>query len=191
MATVREGTRSVLLVVDVQVGVMSQLWESAKVIENLSRAVAQARAQSVPIVWIRHTASYLPEGSPEWQLVPQLVPAEGEHVIDKDYNSAFEETTLDRVLAELGATHIVLGGAATSWCIRATAYGALDRGYDLTLIEDAHTTADMDAEDGSTIPAGSVIHELNVVMDWLSYPNRKSASAKLAEIDFAGLSDSA
>jgi nicotinamidase-related amidase len=39
----------------------------------------------------------------------------------------------------LGATHIALAGAATNWWIRATAYGALDRGYDLTLTRDAHS----------------------------------------------------
>jgi len=53
-------------------------------------------------------------------------------------------------LASLDATHIVLAGAATNWCIRATASGALERGYDLTLVNDAHTTGSMALDDGTT-----------------------------------------
>jgi hypothetical protein len=60
--------------------------------------------------------------------------------LDKHFNCSFEQTLLEETLAQLGATHIVLVGAATNWCVRATAYGALDQGYDLTLIGDAHTT---------------------------------------------------
>ena len=56
----------------------------------------------------------------------------------------FEPTKLEEELALLGATHITLAGAMTNWCIRATAYGALERGYDLTLVKDAHTTANVD-----------------------------------------------
>lgn len=83
--------------------------------------------------------------------------------------------------------HIVLAGAATNWCIRATAYGALDRGYDLTLIEDARTTADMESESGATILAEGIIQELNIVMAWLSYPDRKCATATAAKVEFSGL----
>ena len=56
----------------------------------------------------------------------------------------FEPTKLEEELARLAATHITLASAMTNWCIRATAYGALERGYDLTLVKDAHTTASVD-----------------------------------------------
>lgn len=81
-------------------------------------------------------------------VVPELVPAEGEALIHKQFNSSFEQTSLDSELARLGATHVVLAGAATNWCIRATAYGALGRGYDLTLVKDAHTTESMQLDCG-------------------------------------------
>ena len=88
---------------------------------------------------------------------------------------------------ELGATHIALAGAATNWCIRATAYGALDRGYDLTLIEDAHTTGAMELDNGTRIEASNVIDELNACMTWVSYPGRANATATAEEVDFAAL----
>lgn len=185
MATVREGSRPVLLVVDVQVGVMSEAWDAPRVIRNVARTVERARAQGVPVIWVQHSDEELPQGSPEWQLAPPLEPASGETLIHKHFNSSFEQTTLDDELAKLGATHVVLAGAATNWCIRATAYAALDRGYDLTLVKDAHTTGTMELDSGARIEAADVVQELNIAMKWLSYPGRKNSTATAEEVEFA------
>jgi nicotinamidase-related amidase len=184
LATVREGDKGVLVVVDAQVGVMGDAWDSERIVKNVARAVARARAEDVPVVWVQHSDEELPYGSPEWQLMPELVPAEGEPRIHKHFNSSFEQTELEAELAKLGATHVALAGAATNWCIRATAYGALDLGYDLTLIEDAHTTGSMELGDGKTIEASNVIDELNVCMTWVSYPGRTNTTATAETVDF-------
>lgn len=185
MATVREGNKGVLLVVDVQVGVMREAWEAPRIIGNVARVVERARAQSVPVIWVQHSDEEMPPGSPQWQWVPELAPAMGEPQIRKQFNSSFEQTPLEDELASLGATHIALAGAATNWCIRATAYGALDRGYDLTLIEDAHSTGPIEFEDGRRIEAAGIIDELNVAMTWLSYPGRSNGTAAAEAVDFA------
>lgn len=185
MATVREGSKGVLLVVDVQVGVVNDAWDAPRIIGNVARTVERARSQGVPVIWVQHSDKDLVRGSPEWQWVPQLAPAEDEPLIHKHFNSAFEQTTLEAELARLAATHLVLAGAETNWCIRATAYGALERGYDLTLVKDAHTTHSIELDNGVTITATNVIHELNVVMKWLSYPGRTNGTATAAEVDFA------
>ena len=162
-------------------------WDAGRMIANVARAVERARAQRVPVVWVQHADEDLPRDSPQWQWVPETAPAPGEPVIHKQFNSSFEQTTLDDELAKLGATHIALAGAATNWCIRATAYGALERGYDLTLVSDAHTTESMPLEDGATIEAASVIDELNIAMSWVRYPGRSSAIAKTGELDLRAL----
>jgi nicotinamidase-related amidase len=185
MATVREGNKAVLLVVDVQVGVMREAWDSPRVIGNVARAVERARAERVPVMWVQHGDKDLVHGSAEWEWVPELRIADGEPLIHKRFNSSFEQTTLEEELAKRGATHIALAGASTNWCIRATAYGALDRGYDLTLIKDAHTTDTMVLDDGVTIEAANVVHELNIAMTWLSYPGRTNGTATAEEVDFA------
>jgi nicotinamidase-related amidase len=185
MGTVREGNKGVLIVVDVQVGVMAGAWDSARVVANVAHAVDRARAAGVPVVWVQHSDEELPLGSPEWQLVPELAPAAGEPVIHKRYNSAFERTELEEELAKVGATHIALAGAATNWCIRATAYGALDQGYDLTLIQDAHTTQSMDLGNGTQIDASNIVEELNACLTWVSYPGRTNGTARAADILFA------
>jgi nicotinamidase-related amidase len=184
MATIREGSRPVLLVVDVQVGVVQEAWDAERVVKNVALAVERARAEGVPVIWVQHGDSDLPPGSPAWQWVPELVPGDGEVRIHKQFNSSFEDTPLEAELATLGATRLVLAGAATNWCIRATAYAALERGYDLTLLKDAHTTGTMALDDGSKIEADSVVRELNVAMTWLSYPGRRNGTATAADVVF-------
>ena len=185
MATVGEGNKGVLLIVDVQVGVVRESWDAPRIIKNVSRAVERARAQSVPVIWVQHADEEMAFGSAAWQWVPELVPAEGEPLIHKKFNSAFEETALEAELAKCYATHIALAGAQTNWCIRATAYAALERGYDLTLVKDAHTTGNIDLGNGASIAAANVISDLNLAMTWLSYPGRTNGTATAGEVDFA------
>ncbi|MHC1740116.1 MAG: isochorismatase family protein [Anaerolineaceae bacterium] len=184
MATIHKGNKTVLLVVDVQVGVMKNVWEAPRIIQNIAVAVNKARRQEIPVIWVQHSDDDLIDGSSDWQMVPELSPKEGEIRIYKQFNSSFEQTLLDETLARLGASHIVLVGAQTNWCIRATAYGALDRGYDLTLLKDAHTTETIELDSGRKIEAADIILELNIAMKWLSYPERTNNTASAEEIDF-------
>ena len=183
MATVREGEQRVLVVVDLQVGVVADAWEAERVVGNAA-TLERARAAGVPVVWVQHDDADLVHGTAEWELVPELVPAADEPVVAKHHESSFEETPLEQLLADRGATHVVLAGAATNWCIRATAYGALDRGYDLTLVKDAHTTSGLEFQDGRTIPATHFVDDLNVAMHYLSYPGRTNRAVPTDELQF-------
>lgn len=185
MATIRSGNKDALLVVDVQTGVMHEAWDAARVVEKIGLAVEKARRDGAPVIWVQHADDNLISGSPDWQIVPELAPAADETRIYKEFNSSFEQTALEETLACLGVTRIVLAGAATNWCIRATAYAALERGYDLTLLEDAHTTGALELDNGDRIEAASVIQDLNIAMTWLSYPRRKNATAPAATVEFA------
>jgi nicotinamidase-related amidase len=185
MASVREGQRQALVVVDVQVGVVAEAWQAPRVVANVARAVQRARAQGVPVIWVQHHDHNLPQGSAPWQWVPELLPAEGEPCIHKQFNSGFEQTALEAELALRQVAHIVLAGAATNWCIRATAYGALERGYDLTLVSDAHTTETMVLDDGSRVEAAQLVQDLNLAMTWLSYPGRRNAAVAAEALDFS------
>ena len=186
MATIRQGKQKALLVVDVQVGVMQDAWDAPSVIKNINLAVEKARKQGIPVIWVQHADEELVYNSPEWQLVPELSPAEDEVRIHKRYNSSFEDTSLEETFAAMGVTHLVLSGAATNACIRATAYGALDRGDDLTLIDDAHTTNSIELKNGTRIEADKIILELNIAMNWLSYPGRTNGTASAKDVNFVG-----
>jgi len=179
MATVRAGSKGALVVVDVQVGNVDGAWDADRVVGNVARAVERARAAAIPVIWVQHQDKELVRDSPAWEWVPQLVPAEGEARVFKEYESSFERTPLEDELAGLGVSHIALAGAATNWCIRATAYAALERGYDLTLVADAHTTG------GDAAP--HVVEDLNTVMRWVAYADVSSTTATADELDFGAL----
>ena len=183
MAT-RSGTGSILLVVDVQVGVVAAAWHRERIVGNVALAVQRARAAGISVIWVQHHDEELKRGSPEWQWVPDLQPADGEARVDKSFNSAFEDTDLLDILDVQGVSRIFLAGAATNWCIRATAYGALDRGFDVTLLGDAHTTESLQLSQEQVLDARSLIDDLNIAMRGLTYPGRVNAVATAAEADF-------
>ena len=73
-----------------------------------------------------------------------LVPAAaGEARVYKQFNLVVRTDQHGRTARAGGRVAHQLAGAQSNWCIRATAYGALERGYDLTLVKDAHTTSDL------------------------------------------------
>ncbi len=185
MATLREGNKAALVIVDMQVGVMAEAWDATRVAGNAAHVVKRARACGVPVIWVQHENEDMPRGSAQWQWVPELQPAANEVRVYKKFNSSFENTDLESHLTNFGITHITLAGAMTNWCIRATAYSALDRGYDLTLIKDAHTTADIDLGNGSKIEASNIVTDLNIAMRWLEYPGRVNGTATADAVDFA------
>ncbi len=182
MTTLADRPNTALLVIDVQQGVVDGAHNRDAVVSAVVSLVDRARSAHVPVVWVQHSDDEIEYGSEGWRLVPELAPAAGEPRIEKTYNSSFEETELDTVLEAIGATHVLLGGGATNWCIRATAYGALERGYDLTLIKDGHSTTDLEFEDGHVVPASHLIDDLNVTMRWIGFPGRTSATATAAEL---------
>jgi nicotinamidase-related amidase len=182
----RSGTQSALLVVDVQSGVVANAWDRDRIVANVARAVERARDSGVAVVWVQHCDHELKRDTAPWQWVPELTPGPEDLRIHKSHNSAFEHTDLEANLDRLGVSHIFLAGAATNWCIRATAYGALERGFDLTLLSDAHTTEDMELEPGRVVLASGMVDDLNTAMRWLSYPGRSNAVALAHEADFAG-----
>ncbi len=176
--------KSALIIVDVQVGVMENTFEPKRVINNINIAVATARSNGIPIIWVQHDDEELLADSPSWQLVPALKTAVGDTRIQKQFNSSFEGTPLEEMLTAQGIKHIVLAGAATNWCIRSTAFAALERGYHLTLIGDAHTTVDQNIGNDQAIPAKTIIDEFNIGINYVTYPDRISATKNAQDIDF-------
>ena len=172
MATRGDENKSALLVIDVQNGVVTGSWKRDDVVRNVAKMVDHARASDVPVIWIQHEAEDLPRDSEQWQLVPELVPAEGERHVYKEYSDSFAATDLSTMLDELGVGHLVISGAQTNACVRATTYRAVGEGFDVTLVGDAHTTESIDW-DGVQVEAESMINDLNLTMQFLEWPGQK------------------
>src|SRR4051812_15771540 len=134
-----------LVVIDVQQGVVDEAYRRDEVVANIGALVDKARADGVPVVWVQHSDGELAQGSDAWQYVPELVRSAAEPLVHKSHGDAFEGTDLEQVLAAAGIGHLVVAGAESDACIRSTIHGAFTRGYDVTLVGDAHTAGDKSA----------------------------------------------
>lgn len=173
-------SETALLVVDAQNDVMAESVNSDDVVAKISSLVDRAREQGVPVIWVQHSDPGMPRDSDEWQVVPQLVPAPGEPVVHKTWGDAFVETDLAERLQERDVKRIVLCGAQTDACIRSTFYGGIHRGYDMTLVEDAHTTADM-REHGLPYGPDEAIRVLNAQASWTKQPDAVGSTTTTAD----------
>ena len=184
MTTLEGRPNSALLVVDVQNGVVAEAHERDAVVANIRDLVDRARREGVPVVWVQHNDDGLVRGGDNWRIVPELVPDDAEPLVEKNYGDAFEATTLEAVLAERRVGSLVVVGAETDACIRSTLHGALVRGYDTTLVDDAHTTSDLSA--WGAPPPDQVIAHTNLYWRNQTAPGRTAGTVATKEVTFTG-----
>jgi nicotinamidase-related amidase len=183
MSKFADRTKSALLVIDVQVGVMAEAFERDVKIANMSRAIEKAKGEGVPVIWVQHSDDELVLESAEWEIVSELSPSPNEARVRKTFRSSFEETNLEEVLEGLGVSHVFVCGADTNNCVRHTSHSALEKGYDLTLISDAHTTTGFEWN-GFIIDAARVIDEQNTNFMGYSLPGRTAQAVSVTELSF-------
>ena len=182
MSTLENRPNTALLVIDVQQGVVEGAPARDAVVANIGRLVDKARQQDVPVVWVQHSDEGLEHGSDQWQIVPELRPDAAEPLIQKHYGDSFEDTELESVLSDLAVGRLVVTGAQTDACIRSTLHGAFVRGYDATLVSDAHTTEDL-SEYGAP-PPEQVIAHTNLYWKHQTAPGRTAGAVPTDEVDF-------
>jgi nicotinamidase-related amidase len=183
MTTLENRPNTALLVVDVQNAIGGAHQRDA-VVANVAHLVDKARHEQVPVVWVQHSDEQLVRGSDEWRIVPELAPDDAEPLIEKNYGDAFEDTTLEKVLSGLEIGRLVVVGAETDACIRSTLHGALVRGYDATLVSDAHTTGDQTA--WGAPPPDQVIAHTNLYWKYQTAPGRTAGTVTTEDVDFGG-----
>lgn len=183
MSKFTDRAKSALLVIDVQVGVVGEAFERDAKIANMSKAIDKARVEGVPVIWVQHSDQGLVLESADWEIAPELVPLPSEPKVRKTFRSSFEETNLEEVLEGLSVSHLFICGAETNNCVRHTSHTALEKGYDITLISDAHTTTSFEWN-GYIIDAARVIDDQNT--NFLDYvlPGRTARAVPVAELSF-------
>jgi len=182
MTTLENRPNTALVVIDVQNGVVAGAHERDAVVANVGTLVEKAREEGVPVVWVQHNDDGLARGSDDWQIVPELAPGEAEPLVEKQYGDSFEDTDLESVLSGLGVGRLVVAGAQTDMCIRSTLHGALARGYDATLVSDAHTTEDQTPW-GAPSP-DLVIAHTNLYWKYQTAPGRTAGTVETKDVDF-------
>lgn len=180
MSSIAGRDKSALLVIDVQNSVVADAYKRDEIVANINTAVSKARAAKVPVIWVQHSDEWMAIGSKDWEIVPELIPVAGEAKVGKLYRNSFEATNLEEELSKLAVGHLYITGAQTNNCVRFTSHGALDRGYDITLIEDAHTTSDYKWDSGP-VKASVIIDDLNASFNGMELPGRVTKISPVAE----------
>jgi len=175
--------KSAVLVIDVQNAVVKKAHLRDEIVAHINSLVALARKNSVPVIWVQHSDEDLVIDSDGWQIVPELAPLEGEEIIRKTFRSSFEHTDLEDVLSTLEVSHLFICGAQTNNCVRHTLHAALERGYDVTLVSDAHTASDYEWK-GHKIIAKNVIDEQNDNLSGYKLPGRSAQVIESSSITF-------
>ncbi|WP_327096774.1 cysteine hydrolase [Nocardia vinacea] len=172
LADACDPTRMALIIYDMQVGIVRQLSDGDKIVQTCVQLRDAARENGFRVFYTRHMSlppaaagvaqlrtamewqrvdnpnevnSSFPQGSPQYQLVPELTPGPNEVVIDKITMSAFAATPLDIALRDLGIDTYAIAGIALEVGIEPTVRHSLDLGYLPILVSDAcgagHSTA--------------------------------------------------
>ena len=183
MTTLENRPNTALLVIDVQNAVVQDAHDRDAVVANVANLVEKARRERVPVVWVQHSSEQLVRGSDNWQIVPELIPAAAEPLVEKHYGDSFEETALETVLSGLGVGRLIVAGAQTDACVRSTLHGAFVRGYDTTLVSDAHTTEDQTK--WGAPPPDQVIAHTNLYWTYQDAPGRTAGTVRTRDVDFS------
>jgi nicotinamidase-related amidase len=184
MTTLPDRPNTALVVIDVQRGVVADAYARDEVVANIGTLVDKAREAGVVIIWVQHSDDQLEQGSEAWEYVPELVRRESEPLVPKTFGDSFEATDLERVLAAAGVGRLIVTGAQTDACIRSTIHGAFVRGYDVTLVGDAHTTEDQSP--WGAPPPELVIAHTNLYWRFETAPGREAVVMKTEDVTFGG-----
>jgi len=134
-----------LLVIDVQnamIHVNEPVYHAHKTIEKIQRIIKKARINNVPVIYIQHNeiGSEFEYGKETWKIVDEIKPDADDIKIHKTSPDSFKETNLKQVLDTLLINELVIVGMQTDYCVNATSLSALELGYKVTIIKDAHST---------------------------------------------------
>ena len=157
-----------LLIIDCQVGLIDGLpaYEGPKVLGRIGQLLRSARASGTAVIYIQHDGPNghpVEAGTPAWEIHPAVKPQVGETVIHKRDCDAFFQTDLQKELAARGIMELVVTGAMTEYCVDTACRRATSLGYNVTLVSDAHTTADR-----PNLNATQIIAHHNALLDGFS-----------------------
>ncbi len=152
-----------LVLIDVQKGFDSSYWgvrNNFFAEENMKRLLLYWRQNKMPIVHVKHTStepqSPLRPGQDGNEFKPEVEPLNGEHIEEKNVNSAFIGTGLEKHLRDKKIDTVVLVGLTTDHCVSTTTRMAANLGFNTYVVADATATFNRTALDGKDLDADSV-----------------------------------
>ena len=164
-----EPDRTALLVVDLQKGEYNErksaaepedayLWDriGRVVIPNGRRLIAAFRERGMEVIYTvvesltldgrdrgldyKISGIFVARGAPEAEVIDALAPRLDDIVIKKTSSSLFNSTNFEYVLRNLRIEYIVVMGIMTDQCVETAVRDGCDRGFLMTVVEDACAT---------------------------------------------------
>ena len=189
------GQRPALIVIDVNVGFTDPesplVCDLESVVEAIRRLLSESRRADIPVVYTtvsysegdkRTAAAFIDkipalltlEAGSRWvEIDPRIAPVDGEPVLNKLFASAFFGTALSSFLAANGCDSLIVTGASTSGCVRATVVDAIQHGFRPIVpreaVGDRNPEAheanlyDIDAKYGDVVPVDEVVAHLEEI----------------------------
>ncbi|MFB7141464.1 cysteine hydrolase family protein [Gottfriedia sp. NPDC056225] len=160
--------KTALFVIDVQAFMFNEsdpVYNGEKLLHNIKILIDKARASNTPIFYIQHSeeGSPLEYGTPGWEIQSDIAPSETDIIIHKETPDSFFKTNLSEELSKLDIHHLVMAGIQTELCVDTTTRSAFGKGYEVTLITDAHSTWNSDG-----LSAEQIIHHHNQTLRWMA-----------------------
>lgn len=148
--------KKALLVIDVQnamIDVEKPVYQANDKIQKIKSLIHKARKMNVPVIYVQHNeiGSEFENGTETWQIYAGIKPITEDIIIQKTVSDSFYDTTLKTELEEKCIDQLVIVGMQTEYCVNATSNRAVQLGFDVTLIKDAHSTWDSDEYSASEI----------------------------------------
>jgi nicotinamidase-related amidase len=172
-----------LLIIDMQVGSFKPYtlrYDTLGVIERINKLSDYFRTNNDKVIFIQHDGTkeniFLPN-TVDWKLLPELITSPSDYIVSKSANDAFYKTDLHHILTKNNITELFITGCATDFCIDATVKSAVSKDYKLTVVEDAHTTANR-----PHLNAPKVIEHYNWIWSEMTPTNFKIRVAKTKDL---------
>src|SRR6478672_2634360 len=178
-----------LLIIDVQEAMFGPeqqppVFRADETVANIAALVAKARLAGARVIYIQHHDQVDPAlqpGQPGFAIRAAIAPQPGETVIVKRICDTFTGTNLEQVLREAGIERLVTCGIQSDFCVDAATRGAMNRGFEVTLAADAHTTWD-----NGILTAEQIVAHVNATLPNMSGPGARTQVKPVAEIAFGG-----
>lgn len=153
----------VLLVIDTQNAITnSRLHHFERFVYTVEQIIQAARENLVEVIYVRHDdgpGTELAKGTWGYEIYDRFTPAEGDRIIDKQFNSAFKETDLLEYLKQKGEKDLIIVGLQTDYCMDATIKSGFEHGFRIMVPADANTTVD-----NAFLPAARTCEYYNAFM---------------------------
>lgn len=157
-------SKTALVIIDVQIGLLTNEMKTHNANELLliiKDLIQKAREAYVHVIFIQHNGGpghILEPNTSGWVIHPMISPQNGEKIIHKRYPDSFQDTSLRNELNKLDIQELIIAGLQTEWCIDTTIRRAYSLGYNVTVVEDGHSTSDY-----SILKASKIIEHHNYI----------------------------